>query len=278
MKEYELKDIQKNSLDVLLKIHEICEKNNLTYYLAYGTLLGAIRHQGFIPWDDDVDVWMPRKDFDKFRTICNEKKDELLPYKLCSRSNTKNYAFYIPRFSNMNFRYVTTGKNVNNFDIGIFVDIYPLDNYPNQEKKDLLFKKIDKINNNYYIYINGRSSTSIFKTFFKMCIHMFLKFRYGKNYPNFVDKEIEELIKENTDDSSQCIAMYAWETMTDCKFEFKKEWFQEKILMNFENYKFWVPKEYDEILKYYYGNYMELPPENERVPYHNYKIYKREDK
>lgn len=274
MEELTLNEIQKASLGVLLKFHEICEKHNLTYYLAYGTLIGAVRHGGFIPWDDDVDVWMPRDDFDRFKAICNE--ENMQPYKLCTRSNTKNYTYYIPRFANMEYKYVTTSKNVKDFDIGVFLDIYPLDNYPDEEKKEKLFKKIDKINRNYAIYVNGRSSSNVLKTFFKILIHFVLRLAHNNHYSSNVDNKIDKLIKANTI-SNDKLGMYAWESTVDGKYAYKKEYFNNKMLMKFEEYKFWVPKEYDEILKYYYGNYMELPPENERVPYHNYKIYKRED-
>ena len=87
--------------------------------------------------------------------------------------------------------------------------------------------------------------------------------------------KVEKIIRKNTSSSSQNIGMYAWETKTDSNFIFKKDLFKEKILLDFEKYKFWAPKQFDEILKYYYGNYMELPPEENRVPYHDYKIYKR---
>ena len=149
-------------------------------------------------------------------------------------------------------------------------------NYALEVIQKKLFKKIDKINRNYTIYVNGRSSSNVLKTFFKILIHFALRLAHNNHYSSNVDNKIDKLIKANTI-SNDKLGMYAWESTIDGKYAYKKEYFNNKMLMKFEEYKFWVPKEYDEILKYYYGNYMELPPENERVPYHNYKIYKRED-
>lgn len=275
MEELTLKEIHEETVKVLKKIHEICEANNLKYWLAFGTLIGAIRHKGFIPWDDDLDIWMPRDDFEKFKEIC--RTQDLGNYKLCDRTNTNNYTFYIPRFSNMDYKYITTTKNRKEFDIGIFVDIYPVDNFCNNESDSKsLLRKVIKKNQKYEIYVNGKSYTDTFslKSYIKQIIHCFLKVRYGKNYNLKIDQEIDSLIKKNTSESDKYIGMVAWITMEwFCQFE--RDILDESILVDFENEKFWIPAKYDEILKAYYGDYMKLPPEKDRVPHHEYKIIRR---
>ena len=107
MQSLTLQECQQEALKVLIKFDEICKKNNFKYFLIYGTLIGAIRHNGFIPWDDDLDVMMPREDFDKFVRYAKDNAKGLLPFKLCDRSNTENYCYGIPRFSNLEFNMLT---------------------------------------------------------------------------------------------------------------------------------------------------------------------------
>lgn len=272
-KELSLPEIQQESLKVLIKFDSLCKEHNWSYFITFGTLLGAVRHKGFIPWDDDVDVQMPRKDFDEFSAWCRENAAQLKPFKLCSRETVENYPYGISRFANMNFKYVTTSKVYSQFDIGAFLDIYPFDNYGNDQESALkLYKKIARINRIFSIYMTGKcASGGIVKSIFKKMIHCLLRLTKPKDYPEKVNKEIVELVHKYTSESDVFIGCYTW--YESCQF--RKEWFAEKIELIFEGYKFPAPKEYDAFLSCYYGNYMELPPEEKRVPYHEYKIYRR---
>ena len=141
MEELSLREIQLAELEVLLRFDEICKNNNYKYFLSCGTLLGAIRHKGFIPWDDDVDVMMPREDFQKFCAwiIANPQKD----LEFCSRANTPNYVYGIPRLSDKRYRYISNKTNMKNIEIGAFIDIYPIDSFGSSlEYAKVLSKKI----------------------------------------------------------------------------------------------------------------------------------------
>ncbi|WP_173006648.1 LicD family protein, partial [Lactobacillus helveticus] len=126
MKELNLQEIQHAELKNFKFLDKLFKQNGFTYYLAYGTLLGAVRHKGFIPWDDDTDIWMPRKDYSAFLAYCKEHEDELKLFKLSTRENTKNYPYGVARFCNQEYKYVTTNSSENAFELGVFTDIYPL--------------------------------------------------------------------------------------------------------------------------------------------------------
>ena len=121
----ELKRIQEKECYILESIVNICERNCIEYFLIGGTCLGAVRHDGFIPWDDDFDVVMLRDDYEKFCDYCIHHQDEMKPYKLLTRKNEENYPYNIARLNNMDYRAVY--ENVQGYDSGVFIDIYPLD-------------------------------------------------------------------------------------------------------------------------------------------------------
>ncbi len=271
--ELSLSEIQKEALNVLIKFDYLCREHNWSYFITYGTLIGAIRHKGFIPWDDDVDVQMPRKDFEEFSCWCVQNSEALKPYKLCSRETVKNYPYGIPRFSNMNFKYLTTEKGILPFEIGVFIDIYPFDNYcSNLKDGSRLQKKIARINWLVPIFITGKCEGSFIRKIVKQIVHIFLRITKPIDYPKLANKEIMKIIEKNTNDNDIFIGCPAW-TAGCCQF--KKEWLSERIEVQFEGHNFFAPAGYDEFLRRLYGNYMELPPENERIPYHEYKIYER---
>lgn len=269
-----LREIQLAMLEVLKEIHQICEENHLTYYIAYGTLLGAVRHNGFIPWDDDTDIWMPREDFEKFKEIFRQSNYKIGNLKFCNRANTEKYMFYLPRVSDTRYQYIMEKSQQPIGDMGVFVDIYPMDTVEAYDDKvRRIRKKIGNINGMYRFYIDYKESSSPIKTILKAPLHFILRFIYGKNYPKRVDARVEKLIAQIAQENGNILALLGWEIENELHYDAAK--CKERILVDFEDTKVWAPKEYDYILKLIYGDYMQLPDEEARNPHHEYIIVKK---
>lgn len=269
-KQLNLQEIQQAGFQVLREVVKICDRNGFQYFLAYGTLLGAVRHKGFIPWDDDIDIILPRKDFNRFvRYMKTEYKGEL---RICDRSTTPGYPFGIPRVSDMNYQYISTDPLLPHFDLGVFIDVYPLDACSIDKNLTFpIFEKINLINSFYSIYA-GVKGSSFYKGFLKLLLRQLLFFVKGKNYSQRVDEDIARFISEETSGDLSGLAVLAW---GNNHVIYEKKWYANYSLMEFNGEMFKVPICYKESLREDYGDFMTLPPENMRKPYHNYIIYRR---
>ncbi len=268
-KELTLEQIQQGSFEVLKRIKEIFDENGWKYYLTYGTLLGAIRHEGFIPWDDDIDVWVPRDDYEKFISYCKENNKKLKPFELIHYSTNEKYIYPIARFSDT--RYYIDYKDAKDYGLGLFVDIYPLDGVCINDKR--LYRKLEHIIKN--IRILGRNafipSKSRIRTILKYPYYLMIK---NKNLNRIIEK-IDKISQKYTFEKSKYIDVLCWNSNFDRKFT--KNMLDDgknlECYKNFNGKTFRVPYNYDECLKILYGDYMKLPPENERIAHHYYKAY-----
>ena len=278
MQELTNHEMQKVELDVLRVLAKICEEQGLDYFLMYGTLLGAARHKGFIPWDDDLDIMMKRPNYEKLLKYLMEHEEELMPYKLFSNRNNLEYPFMIARFCDTRYQYV--GNNEKDCGMGIFVDIYPLDGAGHSWKEV-------KRNGNYYRFLSSMcflasrerffldheeysSKRSIKQTIIKFPLYIIAKALGVKFWFN----RLEPLKDKYKYEDCLYVGPTTWQS--DYKRDvMKKEWVDSTVFAEFEGEKYRVPLEYKKVLKHKYGNYMEMPPEEKRVATHDYKAYKK---
>ena len=269
MKKITLEEQKKIELDILKYTKKICDKNNLRYYLAGGTLLGAIRHKGFIPWDDDIDILMPRPDYEKFSEIM---KNENNRYLLLTPEQDDYYYLFnklVDKNTILNEYWTNPIKNM-----GVYIDIFPLDGFPDDEKEYNIYA--DKLLKEYNDLTNSRIDG------YKMAIYRWKRVvKCIIKYPLYFAKKIIPWKKRqlNLIDNMK---KYKYEDSKNVAFILsaykKKEILNKKIyddiiLVQFEDEKFNAPSGYDDYLKALYGNYMELPPIEKRKTHHFFDAY-----
>ena len=268
-----LEEIQKQSVKILYALDDICRQEGIKYFLAYGTLLGAVRHNGFIPWDDDIDVQMPREDYERFEEYCINHSEELYPLALFSQKTESKYPYVIDRFCDT--RYTIKRDDEEDCGMGLFVDIYPLDGMGDTINEAVsierrvhplstMFCQSSKIR-----FKRGRIRKK-WKIVLKYLCYIYAKLR-GKHY---FGEKLTAIANEHNYDDSEYVGCVVWRTY-DKRDIYKKEWIDELIEHKFEERMLMIPKHYDSLLSTIYGDYMTMPPVEKRTPHHFYKAYKR---
>ncbi|MBQ5333270.1 MAG: LicD family protein [Oscillospiraceae bacterium] len=274
----ELTEIQKNSLELLKEFAEVCDKNNLTYYIIGGTLLGAVRHKGFIPWDDDVDVAVPRKDYNYI--IQNADKLFRPPYRFAHHSNCSEEDIVRDMMGKLcNDNILVHCENNNKCVTKIRgIDIFPVDGTPDNGLlrrihffKLMCYRMIFKFTFSDNLEINNGNHRSFAE---KILIVFAKSTNIGKiiNRNKALDKLESTLQKYSLENSSKMagtfLGAYKLREFTDRRF------FEGRKKYKFEDGEFYGTDDYDGYLKCIYGDYMKLPPEKDRVGKH--KIIKVE--
>ena len=270
----ELRSLQLLELNVLKTIISICDKNNFQYFLAEGTLLGAVRHNGFIPWDDDVDVCMPREDYEKFIEIASKE----LPsgYTSCQQNDTGVWGTL--RVSDTNHEIIRTldGQELHLF---VSVDIFPLDGFPNDKLKQWLH------------WINIMRKYCLFRAaqvdrldknkkrgfFLRIAIKLSALIPIGKliNEKKALQRLTDTLKKYSFSAYDAAISFYSEYTGKSLKTPstvMPKSYWKYGRSAQFEGEQFSIPNEAEKILANEYGDYMTPPPLKERTAKHSMKL------
>lgn len=260
------KEIQEIEFKILKMFDMLCKKYNLYYSLAYGTIIGAIRHKGFIPWDDDVDVMMPRSDYDKLIEIVKNEKDGISKNYVLLHDGLEGY-FY-PFYKICDARTIAKAED-NVTKHGIWIDVFPVDSIFDDEKKTKnLHKQFRFMKNTVLSYTTDFSAKHknwkfIPKFFLSVVAHIW-------GIDNLV-ATIERQAK--IERSKNRVSVLTWQSSLEGNMN--KEDFYNSILVDFGDSKFPVISSYDSYLKGIYGEYMKIPPENQRKTHMLKAYYKK---
>ena len=249
----ELRQAQLLMLNILKKLDSFCKENDINYFLSNGTMLGAVRHNGFIPWDDDIDVGMLRSDYDKFCKLF--KEDEILV--LQNFDTDKGYGNQFSKLMLKNTKWIeNSSKNTNRKYCGIYLDVFCFDKIPLDQKE---IKKLYYRNKflNFLLLAKQKYNFS-FDSYSKKIFYKFLCF-----YSQFIS-----LSKIKEKQTKLCLK---YQYLDDCfvtnfgenfyGFISPEKYYKDLVTHKFEDAEFPIPREYDKILTNAYGNYM-TPPDN----------------
>ena len=270
-----LNDIQNVNLDIMSDIHSFCENNGIHYSLAYGSLIGAIRHKGFIPWDDDIDIMMPRPDFERFSKEYRSKRG----FHLSSVYDSDTYVNYTRVYDNKRTRVICPAKPSRK-EIGVWVDVFPIDGIPDDvglsnnqfsrlrhETQRIMLWRQD-LSRIHYGSLGNR---------IKGCVHIIKLFLQNQSTIRSWHSHVLSICKEQTyGETERCSSLVCVEANKKNNQEvFQTSDFSSYILAPFENKLFYIVQSYDSVLTTIFGDYMKMPPKEKQISHinHSWKFF-----
>lgn len=255
----EFQQLHELQLEMLIELDRICRKYQIKYSLDGGTLLGAIRHKGFIPWDDDIDVIMLREEYIKFKAACiedmNTEKFFLQDY-----TTDKYYRWGYAKIRRNNTEFIRLGQERSKHHQGIFIDLFVVDNVPDKKMTRSIHHFLCfLVRKSLYSEVGSYSDRSKVKRIFYKIV--------AKIPRDFIFKVRNTLAEQCNKKRTELISHYTLEYPKRCWYGLPRVCFDEMIEVDFEGRKFLGFKEYDLYLTSYYGDYMTLPAVEKRIPH-----------
>ncbi len=276
MRKIEIDEMRQRLLSMAEYLQNICKENGLKMFLSGGTLLGAVRHKGFIPWDDDIDVHMPRPDYDRLIKIFREKEN-IGKYKLLSHELNDKYVYTFAKLVDDDTLLIEDDI-YSGVDMGLYLDIFPIDGLGDDiATAEKQMKKMNKyLVMNYALLVKPwRKRCTFFKNFAIELMRCAVKI-YGINR---LHKKIRKLAKSLPYEQCEYVGEYIDQVGSN-RIVRRSEIYGDSVDMQFEGLILPAPVGWDKYLTKFYGDYMQLPPEEKRVATHGYILYDRlgEDK
>lgn len=273
----EIKRIQEKSLEMALYFKKICEENNLLFYFCGGCCIGTIRHQGFIPWDDDVDVFMPRADYEKLKKIWNEKADTR-KYSLVDSNQD-----YIDHNLFLNIRdndttFIRPYQTELDISHGLILDVLPIDGCPSSKLKRKMQMFWATVYSVYRSQLIPKNHGTIMKLAGKIALSLVPTKKLRYQLWRYAEQQMTKYpIEECAAVTELCAGPHYM------KNKYPKAAFKTAVYKEFEGHMMPIPVGYDSYLKIAFGDYMKLPPKEKQVAHHDvvicdldrsYKVYK----
>ena len=259
----DLRALQLKSLEILLYFKKFCEKHNLTFYFCGGCCIGALRHKGFIPWDDDIDVFMPRDDYEKLFKIWDKFADTK-KYSCNRTTESKFIGNVMTTIVDNSTKVIRPWQKGKDGAKGVMIDVLPLDGCAPRgikRKMQMLWSMI------YTLYCSRMIPVNHGKVMSLIC-KLLLDIVPGNKLKNKIWKYAEkQMSKYSIKDSEYITELCAGPHYM--KNEYPKKIFEKAVYKEFEGYEMPLPVGYDEYLKMAFGDYMKLPPKEKQVPHHD---------
>ncbi|OQO70923.1 lipopolysaccharide cholinephosphotransferase [Enterococcus villorum] len=274
MRKLTMAEVQKKAVDILVYIDKICRENNLKYTIFYGSLIGVERHRGFIPWDDDIDIVMPRPDYEELMELLKHDSN----YKLLSFETRENFRYPFAKVVDPQ----TVAKTKQFFsgeeeDLGVFVDVFPIDGIPDsKEERQVLREETEtyRLNLMDTLGLSYARSFNVAKAMIKLVVrypHHKKLMKIGNNV--YWQNKYQEAAKKIALDETQTCGYLEWIHIHWGVFP--TQWFESYEDVEFEGHKVMAIKNRRDFLTLRYGDYMTMPPENERITHHPYDFYEK---
>lgn len=262
-KQYSIKDIQNKLLGILLYFSEFCKEHNLGFVLAGGTCLGAIRHRGFIPWDDDLDVFMLREDYEKLVPLWNEFADTE-KFALARSDEKINIHHDVTEIKDCNTTFINKHSVDLDINQGIMIDVIPLDAVAEGKAAGILQRLYAMLFScyNFQRLPEHKSKAVYFAS--KIALGVVKSFKSRYKIWSFAEKKFTKYNGQG----SNMVASFV-ESPAIMKQHFPIEWFINPATAEFEGHIMPVPKNYNQYLTISYGDYMQLPPKEEQINRHD---------
>ena len=267
MRKLSIEEAKKLELDILDFIDSFCKEHGINYCINYGTLIGAIRHKGFIPWDDDIDLSMTRENYEKFIQLFSEKQSR---YKLLSLETDDQYFNNFIKIVDPTTKIIDT-RNTKTYDSGVFIDIFPMDTFNDTKVVDICYKlesfKLLSFSKHKNIVYGDSRLKDLIRTLFWLLLRPVS--------PRFFANQIEKQIQKYRVENGKYIAFIPSKAKE--KEIFPRDMFDELIETPFEHLVLPAPKHFDTVLKQFYDDYMTVPPKEKQIYIHEFEAYKLED-
>ena len=267
MENIDINELKKIQLKIMDEIDSFCRKNGFHYFMNYGTLIGAVRHKGYIPWDDDVDITMPRDEYDRF--IIEFNKNRSNSFRAVSVANDPDY--YLPFAKVVDTATVMKESATVDHEIGVYVDVFPMDRLPKITKKEeRVLKRISLYRKLLVLKtVKVDFKRSPVKNLILFVSHLLLK---PFSFMALIKKM--DSLSQKYNNNAKCVYTGFFASQTSVKENlWEIDWFGEGVDVPFEGRSYIAPKNYDAVLKKTYGDYMQPPPREQQVSHHSFTAY-----